>query len=120
MINILFEVSRTSCRSGECPYEKCIPIKLIRVDERTYKSFEEYNILHGKNGNWTDFGTNHRILENGHIARDIGVEDAYGIEINSLEELIKFYNDVKSEVVIRISWIDNSTPCLEIYDDYRE
>lgn len=48
------------------------------------------------------------------------INHAYGIEINSLEELIKFYNNVKSEVVIRSSWTDNSTPCLEIYDDYRE
>ena len=26
---------------------------------------------------------------------------------------------VNEEIVLRKSWIDNRTPCLEIYDDYR-
>ena len=47
-------------------------------------------------------------------------KDTYGIEINSLEELMDFFNKVNEEIVLRKSWIDNKTPCLEIYDTYRE
>lgn len=115
---MIFEVRRTSLWSDKSPYEKCIPLNLTRVDERCFKSFEEYD--NRFSDKWTDTGTNHRVLSNGNIARDIGVENCFGIEINSLEELMKFYADVGSEVVLRKSWVDNKTPCLEIYDDYRE
>ena len=41
-------------------------------------------------------------------------------EINSLEELMDFMDEVNESIVLRESWIDSKTPCLEIYDDYRE
>ena len=57
-------------------------------------------------------------------SRENGEENdvvVYGVEkINSLEELMDFFNKVNEEIVLRKSWIDNRTPCLEIYDDYRE
>lgn len=42
-------------------------------------------------------------------------EDAYQIEINSLEELIKFQQDCDEDIILLKR--DNE---IEIYDDYRE
>ena len=41
-------------------------------------------------------------------------EDVYQVEINSLEELIKFQQDCGQHIILK--W-DNE---IEIYDDYRE
>ena len=115
---MLFEVRRTSSLTDECPYEKCIPIKLIRVETRTLKTPEEFDAKFSKNeGKWLEVGSNHRVDEEGFITRDTE-EDTYGIEINSLEELMDFFNEVKEKIVLRKSYIDDKTPCLEIYDDY--
>lgn len=114
---MLFELRTTS---GKKP-KKCIPIQLTRVDVRSFKSPEEYNKRIGKvYGKWESEGTNHRVLPNGNIARDIGVEDCYGIEINSLEELMRFKDEVNQEIIISESYIDKITPSIEIYDCYRE
>ena len=121
VIIILFEVRRTSGLADECPYEKCIQIKLTRVETRTLKTPEEFDAKFSKvEGKWLEVGSNHRVDKQGFITRDREVEDTYGIEINSLEELMDFFNKVNEEIVLRKSWIDNKTPCLEIYDDYRE
>ena len=118
---ILFEVRRTSYWNDECPYEKCIPIKLTRVETRTLKTPEEFDAKFSKReGKWLEVGSNHRVDKQGFITRDREEEDAYGIEINSLEELMDFFNEVKEEIVLQKSWIDKETPCLEIYDTYRE
>ena len=120
-IVILFEVRRTSCWTDECPYEKCIPIKLTRVETRTLKTPEEFDAKFSKvEEKWLEVGSNHRVDKQGFIIRDREEEDTYGIEINSLEELMDFFNEVKEEIVLQKSWIDKETPCLEIYDTYRE
>ena len=121
VIVILFEVRRTSNWNDECPYEKCIPIKLIRVETRTLKTPEEFDTKFSKSeGKWLEVGTNHRVNKQGFITRDRDEKDTYGIEINSLEELMDFFNEVKEEIILQKSWIDKETPCLEIYDTYRE
>ena len=121
VIIILFEVRRTSCWTDEYSYEKCIPIKLTRVETRTLKTPEEFDAKFSKReGKWLEVGSNHRLDKRGFITRDREEEDAYGIEINSLEELMDFFNEVKEEIVLQKSWIDKETPCLEIYDTYRE
>ena len=121
VIIIIFEVRRTSGLADECPYEKCIQIKLTRVETRTLKTPEEFDAKFSKReGKWLEVGSNHRVDKQGFITRDREEEDTYGIEINSLEELMDFFNKVNEEIVLQKSWIDNKTPCLEIYDDYRE
>ena len=121
VIIILFEVRRTSGLADRSPYEKCIPIKLTRVETRTLKTPEEFDAKFSKReGKWLEVGSNHRVDKQGFITRDREEEDTYGIKINSLEELMDFFNKVNEEIVLRKSWIDNKTPCLEIYDDYRE
>ena len=121
MIIILFEVIRTSCCTDECPYEKCLPIKLTRVETRTLKTPEEFDAkFSNSEGKWLEVGSNHRVNDKGFITRDREEKDTYGIEINSLEELMNFFNEVNEEIVLQKSWIDDKTPCLEIYDTYRE
>ena len=46
--------------------------------------------------------------------------DRWGIKIGSLRELMNFVDAVENEVIIKKSMVDDKTPCLEIYDDYRE
>ena len=46
--------------------------------------------------------------------------DCWGIELNTIEELMKFKKSVKTELVLGTSYVDDKTPCIEIYDTYRE
>ena len=118
---MIFQVTRTSKWSEEKPFEDCIPIKLTRVETRTLRTPEEFDNKFGdREGKWLSRGTNHRVDARGYITRDMGFKDVWGVEINSLEELINFKNSVGENLIIETSWIDNKTPCIEIYDDYRE
>ena len=118
---MIFQVTRTSQWNDKKPFEDCIPIKLTRVETRTLRTPEEFDMKFGKReGKWIEKGTNHRVDARGYITRDMGFEDAWGIEIGSLEGLMDFAKTVGEELILRISWIDNKTPCIEIYDDYRE
>lgn len=120
---MIFEVTRTSNNYNlkrNIPHEKCIPIKLKLVDRRKFLTPELYDKNKPSNcKKWFDEGTNHR-TEDGCILRDIGEKETWGMEINSLEELLNFINEIGEEVIISKSYIDYRTPCLEIYDDYRE
>ena len=118
---MIFQITRTSNWGDEKPFKDCIPIKLTRVETRTLRTPEEFDMKFGmREGKWIEKGTNHRVDARGYITRDRELVDAWGIEINSLEELMKFQETVGEELVIQTSWIDNKTPCIEIYDDYRE
>ena len=117
---MIFQVVRTSQWDDEKPFKDCIPIKLTMVETRTFRTPEEFDNKFGdKEGKWLDRGTNHRVDARGYITRDMEFE-AWGIEIGSLEGLMDFAKTVGEELVLRTSWIDNKTPCIEIYDDYRE
>ena len=118
---MIFQVVRTSNRDDKKPFKDCIPIKLTRVETRTLRTPEEFDNKFGdREGKWLNRGTNHRVDARGYITRDRGFQDAWGIEINSIEELIDFQEAVGEGLVLNTSWIDNKTPCIEIYDDYRE
>jgi hypothetical protein len=117
---MLFQVTRTSSWYDDKPYDKCIPIKLTIVDRRTFKTPEEHDARCAEHSSkWFDVGTNHRV-ENGFIVRDLDTKDVWGIEINSLEELMAFQAEVGEELIIGTSYTDNKFPLIEIYDSYRE
>lgn len=117
---MLFQVKRASMWSEKKPCEKCIPIRLINVDRRTFKSPEEYDERFATQcGSWLSRGSNHRITEYG-IARDLEPVQVWGIEINSLEELMNFKKELEEDLIITTSYIDGKTPTIEIYDDYIE
>ena len=119
---MLFEVVRTSIRGDELPHPRCKMISLTRVEKFKHKSAAEFdNELWGTpTPQWLKVGTNHRYDKDGCIMRDNGTRETWGIEINSLEKLLDFWHSTEEEIVLRVSWIDETTPCLEIYDDYRE
>ena len=84
-------------------------------------SAEEFDKRHGKTqGAWLSIGTNHRFNNKGYITRDLGEIDSWGMEINTLEELMEFKNRVGEELVIGRSFSNPEFPMIEIYDDYRE
>ncbi|MCH5210421.1 MAG: hypothetical protein J1F01_05590 [Oscillospiraceae bacterium] len=126
---MLFEVTRTSRNYDyEIPHPKCKKITRVYTQVRNFTSPEEYDnwcrenrwLIRKNEFPWLEFGTNHRYNENGCIMRDNGTSDTWGIEINSLEELLDFQRSVGESIILQISDIDKKTPCLEIYDDYRE
>ena len=118
---MLFEVTRTSSWDHENPpCEGCIRIKITRVETRMCRSVEEFDRGVGRaEGKWLSVGTNHR-FDNGWITRDRGEIDSWGIEINTLEELMELKKRVGEELVITKSYINREFPMIEIYDDYRE
>lgn len=114
-----FTISRTSNWDNENPCEEATPYEVIRVDVRTFKTPEEFDKkLAYREGKWLEKGTNHRVI-NGCIARDVGTERCWAIEVNSLEDLIALYHKYGSLVIETNMW-DRETPNIEIYDDYRE
>lgn len=118
---MLFQVTRTSLWGDTKPLNNCIPIKLKNVDIRTLRSPEEFDERLAKyEGKWLNVGTNHRINQKGYITRDMGFVEKWGIEINSLEELMTLKDMVGHDLVLTTSHIDKETPEIEIYDDYRE
>ena len=118
---MIFEIKRVSDMfSSKKPYGKCSEIEITETEKTPYKSFEEYNEKSGMKLKWTQRGTNHRVLEDGCIARDFGKKKVYTMEINSLEELIAFKNDVSHEVIIYDSEIENIEFGIKIYDAYLE
>lgn len=117
---MLFQVTRVSMWNNDKPYDKCIPIKLARTEVKKFKSFEAYDNASGVQGKWLSVGKNHRVTEEGYIARDFEFEGLWGVELNSLEDLLNFKEEVGEDIILSTSVTDDKTPCLEIYDDYRE
>lgn len=119
---MIFEITRTSSWNEENPpCDGCIRIKVTRVDTRTLGSAEEFDKRYGKaHGTWLSIGTNHRFNKYGYITRDLGEVDSWGIEINTLEELMELKERVGEELVFGSSWHNPEFPMIEIYDDYRE
>ena len=83
----------------------------VRVDERTCSSEEVFNSKF-QHIRWRDEGTNHRVLPNGNIARDMGYAHTWVIEISTLEELLAI-TDAEGQIVLKRGEV-------EIYDSYRE
>lgn len=107
-----YEIKRTSAWEAE-PCDGAYRRACVRVDHRTFKTPREYeNRLHEK---WAAEGRNHRQCENG-IARDYD-DTRWFIEIHDLLEFCRKYG----ELVVGIDeTLNPPTPCVEIYDSYRE
>ncbi|MCH5210432.1 MAG: hypothetical protein J1F01_05645 [Oscillospiraceae bacterium] len=104
-----------------CPHPQCNKITLVNVEKCLFKSPDDYDRERRQWGKdttpWLETGTNHRYDENGYIMRDNGTKETWGIEINSLEELLEFCRSVDEKITLRTSDIDKKTPWLEIYDN---
>lgn len=114
-----FTITRTSTYGNNKPCEEAMPYEVTYVDMRAFKTPEEFDEKFGlRAGKWLETGTNHRKI-NGYIARDIGTEKCWAIEINSLEDLMALCHKY-GDLVIETNMWDKETPNIEIYDDYRE
>jgi len=118
---VKFKVKRTSLWDGEQPCNNATEEKYTRFEVRTLNSFEEFDKRFGSNEDkWLSKGINHCINERGYVQREIpDVSIGWFIEINSLEELMKFYKE-NGELIIRGCWDNPNINIIEIYDDYRE
>lgn len=109
---MIYTVSRTSLWNNEKPCEEAIERPFENWDIRKW-SEERYDCEFGeRQGVWKSEGKNHKITEEGYIARQFDDEISWSVEINSLEEL-RAFTEKYGRVIIEGSGI-------EIYDDYRE
>lgn len=115
-----FVVTRTSNYSmGENPPVKGAYLdKIMNVDIRCIGDPSHFCTQRDRD-TWYTQGTNHRLI-NGEIARDLGLEDVWVVDISSIEDLMKIREECGNDIVIGTSCVDYATPEIEIYDDYRE
>jgi len=112
-----FMVHRTSQWHNEAPCKEAVRGPYTRVDERYIKTPEEFGRRTGED--WFASGQNHR-KKGARIRRDFPSE-AWFVEINSLEALLKFQRKY-GRLVLGGGWFESAEgyPEIEIYDDYRE
>jgi hypothetical protein len=81
---------------------------------------ETFNLKFGtREGLWRSKGTNHKKTHNGEwIMRRENDVEVWGIEINTIEELIDFAKK-NGELVFKFEE-NHNIPSIEIYDGYRE
>lgn len=101
------------------PCEEAFKDSYTYVDYRTCKTFEEFDDRLPQGGDkWESKGTNHRLVSIG-IARDMGSEEGWFIELNDLSSLHDFIKKY-GELVIGPSYLNNDIMSIEIYNGYRE
>jgi len=112
-----FIISKTSQWNDEKPVKSAKKITVGYWHERTCTE-EFFNERFGKNeGLWKSKGVKHQKTHNGEWIKRLQEETKWTIEINTLEELIKF---CKKHGNIIVDSDDCDIPSIEIYDDYRE
>jgi hypothetical protein len=113
-----FLISRTSLHDdSKKPCKESCEITIPYYDRRFFKSFEEHDTkLKVK---WLDKGTEHKVLPHGGISRRMGDKNAWAIEIESLDDIVRLYNKY-GDLVITTRIFSEDQPEIEIYDTYRE
>ena len=118
-----FKVSRTSgsCIDEDKPCEGVTLEKYTYIEVRTLNSIEEFDKrFEESEGKWLSKGINHCINEQGYVQREFPNDsEGWFIEINSLDDLIKF-NKQHGDIILRKCWDNKNISEIEIYDDYRE
>jgi len=114
-----FHIDRTSkWENTEMPCEEAFKDTYTRVDIRTTDDPAAIHAYSGRTDWWYNEGQNHRVL-NGHIARDYPDETGWFVNIDSLEDLLRFA-DKYGQLVIEETYGDPNLRSIEIYDTYRE
>lgn len=117
-----FIITRTSEWGNSSPCVEAKREQAVKTETRTFRSPEEFDKKRAAiEGTWLSVGTNHCIGRNGYICRDIGIENVWTIDINSIEELANL-SQKYGEIIISDCRLtsEDKYPTLEIYDDYRE
>ncbi len=118
-----FEIERTSS-FYEKPCEEAYEKEIIRIDERTFKTFEEYDERWGRDKKWVEEGFNHKIIpanediDYQHIYRELN-DKIWCIKINTLEELLEL-QEKYGDIILSTCYKNKNIKSLEIYDDWRE
>jgi hypothetical protein len=112
-----FRITRTSgsCVNEAKPCEKAVKGTYLYTSTRTCTEEEFNRKFADREGLWRSKGINHRVDSRGYIQREYERE-GFLIEINTLEELVAFVDEVGDIVISK----DNPMPEIEIYDGYRE
>lgn len=119
-----FEISRASTWYNVKPCEEAYKKQIIRMDERTFETFDEHDECLPRNKKWLEEGFNHKIMpankkfDHQHIYREFN-DEIWCIKINSLEELLVL-QDKYGDIILSTSSINNNIRELKIYDDYIE
>ena len=119
-----FEIVRTSTWRDKKPCEEAYRKKIIRIDERKFKTFEEHDKRLPRDKKWLEKGFNHKIMpkndnfDSEHIYREFD-DETWCIKINSLKDLLKL-QDKYGDIILSKSSKNYNIRELEIYDDYRE
>lgn len=109
----IFIVSRTSeWDKNKSPCDEAFKAKIKNIDIRNAKSPCELNDEYTRE-NWYNQGSDHRVID-GNIARDMGYNARWVIEVNDVMEFVRKYGQI---VINHDFW---GFPHIEIYDDYRE
>ncbi len=109
---MIYTVSRTSLWNDERPCEEAVERPFEVWDKRKW-SEERFDCEYGAHqGVWRSKGRNHKITEEGYIARQLDDKISWSVEINNLEELSTFTEKYGRVIIEGRS--------IEIYDDYRE
>ena len=101
------------------PCDGCRQIEIPRWDKRTFKSPGEHDKILRGSKRWKDKGTEHGYWDGG-ILRKMENNTVWVMDIDDIYEFaVEHGNHI---LVSHWMWSDprNPTPCLEIYDDYRE
>ncbi len=114
-----FMVYRTSDFSiRESPCEEAFMESVVRHDVRTWPSWSEITNQQVKD-TWYDEGSNHR-EEDGCIVRDMEPVDCWFVDLNTMEDMLRFVQKHGEIVISQVAWTNRDYMQLEIYDDYRE
>lgn len=102
-----------------CPCEGAVEVEIPHWDERVWTEAEHDEKCREP---WRSNGTNHQVLPNGRILRQIGTEWAWTLEVQSLEELLSLQRTLAEPLIIKAASYpeQGSLPDIEIYDEYRE
>lgn len=113
-----FRISRASKLANlEKPCEEAELSNIKLWDER-YCNEETFNRKHGKmDGLWKSKGKNHKTLKNGNIAREVGQNKVWTINISTFKELTNFL-DKYGESIINTPKEHEQYGTITIYDDY--
>ena len=102
------------------PCEEARRDSIVCVETRTIHTPEEFDVrFANREGKWLSVGANHRVDKNGWITRDNGMIDVWFVEINTLDELMKFCEKY-GDIVITNSIRNETYKKILIYDDYIE
>jgi len=121
MIFVLRRTSRWDEEIKPLEDDRVKKISITRAEIRMLNTPEEFDARFSKSeGKWLEVGTNHRHDARGYITRDREQMQMWGIEIDTIEDLLNLMKLAKQEIVIHSCMWNNDVLEIEIYDTWRE